>query len=164
MLDGIDVARQSEIFARSIKHFSDMAFECRVENTLDKARLAASRYARHNGHHVERNLHVDAAQVVHAGTLDADIAVPRATRRGDGNLLFAAQILDGITARVLAIALADVGRTSIDNFATQPACIGANVNQVVGGPHDLLVVLNDDHRVADGLQFLKYVNQSVCVA
>ena len=44
------------------------------------------------------------------------------------------------------------------------SCIGTNVDEVVGSTHNLFVVLHDNHRVAQCLQFLEYLDQAVSVA
>ena len=166
MLDGLDVALQTQIFARGITHLSKTSLEGRVENALDETRLARSRNACDDGHHVKRNLNVDAPQVVHAGSADVDMAVPGTTALRHGDLFLVQQIFDGIAVGVgLQRLFVDIFRITIkDDFATQTASVGANVDEMVGGAHDLLIVFHDDNGIAQRLEFLQHVDQALGVA
>ena len=44
------------------------------------------------------------------------------------------------------------------------ACIGTNVNDIVGSTHDFLVVFNHDDGIAKRLQVFKHVDETLCVA
>ena len=53
--------------------------------------------------------------------------------------------------------------SSIHDFSTQASGIGTNVNEIVGGTHNLFVVLNHHHGVAQFLQLLEYMNEPCSV-
>ena len=56
----------------------------------------------------------------------------------------------------------DVFGVAVENhLSTQSSCIGTDVYQVVGSPHDLLVVLHHHHRVTQILQILQHMDQTV---
>ena len=38
--------------------------------------------------------------------------------------------------------------TLIDNFAAATPCLGANIDDIIGAEHHILIVLDDDHGVA----------------
>ena len=50
-----------------------------------------------------------------------------------------------------------------DDFAAQAACIRPDINQVVGGTHDFLVMLYYNHCVAQCLEFFQYMDEAGCV-
>ena len=52
----------------------------------------------------------------------------------------------------------------IDDFTSQASGIRADVDDVVGGTDDFLVVLYHHHRIAQLLQLAEYLNQSVGIA
>ena len=76
------------------------------------------------------------------------------------------QIFHGVAVRILfqRFRVHVLGITVEHDFTTQSSCIRSHVDEVVCGPHDLLVVLHDDHRVAQRLQFFQYVDQTVRIA
>ena len=76
--------------------------------------------------------------------------VPGPAALGHRDLLFVEEVLDGIAVGVfLQRRFVDVARIAIeDNLASQTTCIGADIYQMVSSTHDLLVVLNDHHRIA----------------
>ena len=78
--DGVDVALETQELARSIVDIAQTTFEGRVEDTLDETRFARARNACDYRHDVEGNLDIDASEVVHAGALDIDVAIPGSTR------------------------------------------------------------------------------------
>ena len=57
-----------------------------------------------------------------------------------------------------------VGRADGDDFAAADAGAGAEVDDVVGGPHRVFVVLDDDDRVAQVAQVGERVEQPLVVA
>ena len=54
-----------------------------------------------------------------------------------------------------------MGITLENDLATKPARLGADVDDVVGCPDDLLVMLDDDDRIAQVPQLLEYPYQQV---
>ena len=55
-------------------------------------------------------------------------------------------------------------RAAEDHLAAVVARLGADVDDVVGGADHLLLVLHDDHRVAQVAQLLQDLDQAVRVA
>ena len=91
------------------------------------------------------------------------MAVPGPVARRHRNRLGSCKILHRITPGVFfQRALGDFFRIAIKhNLSPQTSCVGTDVYQMVGGTHDLLVVLHHYHRVAQRLQLLQHMNQSV---
>ena len=82
------------------------------------------------------------------------------------------EILDGVTLGIFLqqrLLLGRVGggifrmRTGIYQSAAQASGIRTDVYQIVGSPHDLLVVLHHYHGVAQFLQLSQHLDQSVGV-
>ena len=90
-----------------------------------------------------------------------DDAVRLAPRRRHFNLHCAGEELAG--QRALAL-LDFCGRPLSDYLASVLACPWAHVDEPVGGPHRLLVVLHDQHRVAQIAQVLECLDQLAVVA
>ena len=106
-------------------------------------------------------MHVDVAQVVLAGAEDLDRAAGRAParRRRDralaGEVLAGERLLDAFDLR---------GGALRDDVAAVLAGARADVDEVVGGAHRLLVVLDHDHGVAEVAQALERGDQLRVVA
>ncbi len=64
-----------------------------------------------------------------------------------------------------AVEVADLGERSLrDDFAALPARAGPEIDDVIGAPHRLLIVLDDDERIPLRLQRLERVEQARIVA
>ena len=57
-----------------------------------------------------------------------------------------------------------VGRADGNDFAAADAGAGAEVDQVVGGPHRVFIVFDDDDRVAQVAEFGKRIEQTLVIA
>ena len=51
-----------------------------------------------------------------------------------------------------------------DDLATEATGIRAYIDEMIGCTHDLLVVLYDDNRIAQGLEFLQHMDESFGVS
>ncbi len=93
------------------------------------------------------------------------MTVPWSATLGDGDVLFVEQILHRIAVRVfLQRGFVDIaGITVEDNLPSQTTCIRADVYQMIGSPHDLLVVLDHHHRIAKSLQLFQHVDETVSI-
>ena len=97
---GVDVTTDAEIFTRQVTDLTEMTLQGRVEDTLDKTGLPRARHASDDGHHIQRNLHVNAPQVIHPCPLDVDMTVPWPTCLRYRDLLLMHQILYSMAPRV----------------------------------------------------------------
>ena len=133
-----------------------------VNDFVHQRRFAGAGYARDRHRQPERNLHINVFQVVSAATAEAQpVAVGAAADGGDGHAHLAGQV----TAGEGAGALRHLGlRAGEDNVAATLAGAGAEVNQVVGRPNDLGVMLYHQHGVAQVAQAFEDFNQAMGVA
>ncbi len=111
----------------------------------------------------ERDLDVEALQVVAARADDAQRAIPLRGRaqRGQRDLATTRQVLARERVRVVDHFLR---RARGHQLAAVHAGAGAEVDHVVGGADRILVVLDDDHRVADVAQAAQRAEQPLVVA
>ena len=123
-----------------------------VEDVVDERRLARPRHSRHAGQRAERNADVDSLQVVLARAADLDRAARRAPARRQ---LDSRRPGEELAGQRLGHAL-DLARGALgDDPAAVLAGARPKVDQVVGGAHRLLVVLDHEHRVAEVAQPLE---------
>ena len=143
VLDGIHVALKGQILSWQIGNLVESALQCGIEYTLDERALTRTRHTGDDGHDIERYLYVYASEVVHAGALDRQGAIPWTARCGYGYCLFTGKIFHGIRLRiVLDGSLRQLGHIAFeDDASSMLACIGTDIYQVVGGTHDFFVVL-----------------------
>ena len=134
-----------------------------VENVLDQRRLAAARDTSHGDEESEGNLDIEIAQVVLARALDADhpIRIHPATHFGNRDLDFAAQVSPrdrlGVGPHFVDSSFSDDESAVLSGSRTE-------IDQVIGGLHRLLVMLDDDDSVAEVAQLTERVEQPGVVA
>ena len=156
-----DVAFQRYKLTRTLAGFAVFPLQCLIENVAHQGALPRTAHSGHHRHHVERETHVDAFQVVFACAFHFDVVVPRAVRGGEGNGVFAQQVSHGV-ARASRLQVFHVA--FVHDFASQPSGFGADVDDVVGGTDDFLVVLYHYHRIAQLLQLAQHFDKAVGVA
>ena len=134
-----------------------------IQDTVDERRLTGTRHAGDGSEHAEREGHVNVLQVVFASTLDGHHAllVDRAAGRRQDDAALARQILAG---QRLAVGEQLRQRTRVYDPAAGLTGTGSTVDDPVGGLHRLLVVLDNDERVAQVPQALKGGNELAIVA
>src|SRR3954471_22176148 len=98
-----------------------------MEDVLDKSRLAATRHSGDGHEHSERNLHIEAAQIVLARALDPNHprGVQAATHFGNRDLNVTAQIAAGYRVRIGADLL---HRAFGDHKSPVLPCAGPKIN------------------------------------
>ena len=133
-----------------------------IQYLVDERGLAAAGHAGHARHDAERDLHIHVLEVVLARAADHErVAISGAALRGHGDLLFSRQILPGdgaLAARDL------LRRTGADHFPAVHARARADVDEIVCRTHGVLVVLDDDERVAEVTQLAQRGQQLFIVA
>ena len=134
-----------------------------VQGLDDQGRLAAARDAGHAAEGAERDLGGDALQIVAARVEDAkDLAGMADTAdRRHRDLALAGQILAGDAVRV---GHDRVGRALGDDMPAMDAGARPHIDDPIGGADRLLVVLDDDDRVAEVAQPLQGREQAPVVA
>ena len=124
----------------------ELAGERPVQDVRHERALAAARDAGHGHERAERDAQVDVAQVVLAGAADLQPLAVAGTPRGrQRHRSLAAQERPGDRAR---LGQDDLERPVGDDLAAVLAGPGPDVDDPVGGPDRLLVVLDDEDGVA----------------
>src|SRR3982751_654162 len=159
VLEPRDAVVQSGDDARAI----EVPREVLVQDVLDERGLSGTRHASDRDEETERDLDVDIAQVVFARVDDADrlLRIDAAPLGGKLDLHLAAEVLPGDRLRG---ARDLVDRALGDDLAAVLAGARTHVDDVVGGAHRLLVVLDDDDRVAQVAKLLECREESRVVA
>src|SRR5450432_3650040 len=134
-----------------------------VENVLDERRFSGAGHAGDRDEHPQWYLSSEILQVVRSGALDPKRKAMsgHSPRTGDGDLHLTTEIFAGERGRV-ADDLLD--RSFGDDEAAVLAGTGTHVDEVVRLAHRLLVVLDDDHRVAQIAQLPQRGEQARVVA
>ena len=132
-----------------------------VERLVDQRRLARAGDAGHAAEDAERDRDVDVLEVVFAGVADDQRAGRLASLGRDLDPALAGEVLAGQRGRVLGHFLR---RSRGDHVAAVFAGAGAEVDEMVGGEHRPLVVLDDDHRVAEVAEAVEGRDQLLVVA
>ena len=138
------------------------ARELFIEDLIDKTRLAGAGHARDAGERPERDGHIDMAEVVlRRAAHGQEFPVSLAALRRNGDLLDAGEILAGDRARAAHDVLQRPGR---DDLAAVYARAGADVHDIIGGAHGVLVVLDDQNGVAEVAELTERGEELVVVA
>jgi len=129
-----------------------------VEDVADEGRLPGPRDARHRDEQPERKLNGQVLEVVLPGADDAERPLPvgEAAARRDRDPELAAQVARREGVGVLQHLRQPAGD---DHLAAVAAGARPQVDDVVRRPDRLLVVLHDEHAVAEVAQLLEGVEQ-----
>ncbi len=134
----------------------------RVERVGHERRLAGAAHAGDDHERAERNGDVDALEVVLARALDRQaLTAARAPPLGDGDAPLSAQKLAGDRARLPEDCFE---RAAGDQLAAVLAGAWPDVDDPVGGADGVLVVLDDQHRVAEVAQAPDGCKQAAVIA
>ena len=134
------------------------------QDVVDQRALARAGNAGDADERAQRNLDVDVLEIVVRARRRSRshwLARSGGVCGGNFDLQLAGEILPGHAARRLAIF---VGGAGGDDFAAAHAGAGAEIDDVIGRPHRVFVVLDDDDRVALVAQLRERVEQLVVVA
>ena len=154
-----DFAVRGRLRRRSV----EMAGRRRVQRVVDQRRLARAGNAGDAGQQADRQIERDVLQVVAARADHAQLA-GRVVRARLARHLDATAPGEVVAGHRVRIGGDFVGRAFGDDAAAVHAGAGADVDHVVGAADGVLVVLDDDHRVADVAQLAQGGEQAVVVA
>ena len=167
-LNGVEVAGELGVFAGAVARLVELTQEGLIEDVAHKGGFARTRHPRHDGEYVERELHVDAAEVVFASTDDVDVAVPPAARGRYGNRFGTGEEVERVAASHggAGVVGGSFGRNFAlpHHFAAESTGFGTDVDEMVGGADDVFVVFDDDDGVAHITKLAQDPNESVGVA
>src|SRR5690606_38839356 len=133
-----------------------------VQDIVDERALPRSADTGHAGEGAERDVYVEVLEVVlPRAAHDQLLPVAGAALRGNLDALVAAEVGRGERALTPEHLLE---RALRDDLAAVAPGARAEVDDVVGGSDRVLVVLDDDHRVAQVAELLERAEQSLVVA
>ena len=133
-----------------------------VEDLVDERRFAGARDSGHERERAEREFHAEILEVVLLRTDDLEeFPVAGPPLRGHGDVAAAREICARNGCRHL---LDFLGRPLRDDVAALRARARADVDDAVRRAHGVLVMLDDDERIAEVAQFLERREQAVVVA
>ena len=141
----------------------ELVGEHRVEDRVDQRGLARPGNAGDDGHHAEREAHGEVLEVVLARADDFELLGPARLAPHGGHLDLAAAgdvVAGDRTRRVHQVR----GGPGVDDIAAVLAGARADVDQPVGLFDGLLVVLDDDQRVAEIAQVMQRFDEPLVVA
>ena len=150
------------VLARLALHVVDARGDALVEDLVDERRLARARDARDERQRAERELDRQVLEVVLGGADDLDeLARARPALGGDRDELAAREIgaCDGV-----GILLDLLGRSLGDDAPAVRASARTDVDDVVGRVHRVLIMFDDNQRIAEVAQVLERREQAVVVA
>ena len=149
LVDGLG-ALERVVGADRLARAVELAGQRPVQDLGDERALAAARHAGDGHERPERHAQVHVLQVVLAGALDDErLAVAGPAHRGDRHGPFAAQECAGDRSR---LGQDHFERPVGDDLAAVLPGPGPDVHDPVRGPDGLLVVLDDEDRVAEVAQ------------
>ena len=162
--DLVDVLESLDllVLARLALHVVEARGDALVEDLVNERRLARARDARDERQRAERELDRQVLEVVLGGADDLDeLARAWPALRGDRDELAAREIgaCDGV-----GILLDLLGRSLCDDAPAVRAGARTDVDDVVGRVHRVLIVFDDDQRIAEVAQVLERREQAVVVA
>ena len=167
-LNGVEVAGELGVFAGAVARLVELTQKGLIEDVAHKGGFARARHPRHDGEYVERELHVDAAEIVLASTDDVDVAVPPAARGRYGNGLGTGEEVERVAASHggAGVVGGSFGRNFAlpHHFAAESTGFGTDVDEVVGGADDVFVVFDHNDGVAHITKLAQDANESVGVA
>ena len=156
-LDALDV----DVLARLHAHLVEAVRERLVDDLVHERRLAGAGDTGDADELADGELDVDALQVVLGGTADReDAAVVLAPRRDRDRAPAGEEVAGDGALRAHHLLRGALG----DDLAAVLAGARPHVDDPVGDAHHLLVVLDDEHGVAERLQPLQRRDQAVVVA
>ena len=139
----------------------EVALEGLVDDFVDERGFAAAGYAGDDRHHAQRNADVDVFQVIGARTAHRQPARGGFAVQRHGDAAAAGEI----RARDRFRAGHDFLRRALrDELAAVFARARANIHDLIRGQHGVLVMLDDDQRVADVAQMLERLDEPRVVA
>ncbi len=140
----------------------EIAAQSLDEDVVDQRTLARAGNPRHADEYAQGDFHVDALEIVVAGTADDEAFVAgRAAALGNGDPPRAGQVLAGD-----ALGLGDDRgeRAAGHDAAAANAGTGTEIDDVVGRPHGVFVVLDHDNGVSQVAELGQRVQQLVVIA
>ncbi len=166
-LHGLDVGRvsaQLSVGAGRADRVAERAHQRLVEDLAHQCRLSRTAHAGDHRHDPQRKLDIDVLEIVLGRADHLDGLLPGSASRRHLDAALAAQVFDSIRVMMLSVA-EDLAQVALEHDAAAVAAgVLADVDDLVGGEHYVLVMLDDDHRIAYLLQTPEHTDQPLRVA
>ena len=160
MLETLDPVVLGRMFARA----HDAARRRLVERLDQEGRLAAARNAGDGGEDAERDLGRDVLQIVAARADDLDLACPSSACGARPAPRPPSSPDRYWPVSEFGLAMISARRALGDDLAAMDAGGRADIDDIIGRQDRVLVMLDDDHRIADIAQVLQRIEQAGIVA
>ena len=150
--------------ARRFGGFAQRLAQCRVQHILHQRRFARTRHAGDAGQPPQREIDIDVFQVVFSDAAQAQLRCVLRWHAGcviTGGAQFTRQITPG--DRILGCH-DPRRRVEADNFAAARAGARTDIENTVGGEHDLRIVFHHHQRIAGVAQFVHDADDTAHVA
>src|SRR5208282_461059 len=129
---------------------------------MQQGRFSRARDAGNRHQHAERNLQIDALQIMRARAGDAEFVRSwLAALRWNLDVKFIGEITAGERVRHLYDLVVGAGA---NDFSAIFSGARAQVENAVGGAHDVGIVFDDQDRVSQIAQVVQDLDQAVCIA
>ena len=133
-----------------------------IENVMQQRRFSRARDTGNRHQHAKRNFQIDVLQVVRARAGDAEFVRPRlAASRRNLDAKFVGEITAGERVRHLDDLAVSA---SADDFSAVFSGARAEVENAVGGAHDVGIVLDHENRVSQVAQVVQDLDEPVRIA
>ena len=157
LLHALHAAKRAGTGFRAVQHLRQVL----VEDFVHQAGFARPRHARHAAKAAKRHFHVNVLEIMLLRAADGQEAFRLTAHVGNLDALLARQVLPGDAVR---IALDILHRAFRDDVAAVDARARPDVHNPVRRVHRVLVVLDDNQRVAQVAHFFQGVNELHVVA
>ena len=157
LLHALHAAKRAGTGFRAVQHLRQVL----VKDFVHQAGFARPRHARHAAKAAQRHFHVNVLEIMLLRAADGQEALRLTAHVGNLDAFFARQVLPGDAVR---IALDILHRAFRDDVAAVDARARPDVHNPVRRVHRVLVVLDDNQRVAQVAHFFQGVNELHVVA
>ena len=116
-----------------------------VQDIADQCAFSGTTHSRNYGNDIQRELDINAFEVVGTGALNLNISVPMPASSWDTDLFLSQEIAYGMA---VASFLEFFCVTFIDNSSSELSCTWSNVNDIISCTDYFLVMFYDNDGVA----------------
>lgn len=133
-----------------------------IKNFIDQRTFAGAGHSGHQRHGSKRELHADILEIIFLRADDLNVMpIARSALRWNRNEPAAGQVLSGHGFRNLHDLLR---RTLCDHSSAMRSRAGTDVDNMICRIHRILIMLNDNERIAQIAQFFQRGQQTVIIA
>ena len=150
----IEVAIDADMRSRRLKTYFEMLSHRLIEDFLNQSGFSGAAHAGNHSHHAERELHIHPLEVVGGGATHQDVVGPAAALLGHRDRALPGEILESV-ARGSGVEMGYIAL--IYHLAAFAPGLRTDVDKIVGGTNNLLVMLHNHHGVAYLLEHSQHI-------